>query len=230
METATLDTASLARRLLPWGYSSAFAACVFNAVWLACIIYLESRGEVAVQAQTYPGVFRLGVGSALLLTIMQVPVLLATGVLIAQRDAARALVGGVFYALYIPINLLAYFSYGRLAPIVHAPSRLGEPGAELVADLIEIGHPLGLTGNFPILGYGVLGLAWCLYAPSLWSRGRLWKVAASLLFVSGVLSVLGAVGGFIDLDWLATCCFLGGVVSFPALALLGVALWRESAG
>jgi hypothetical protein len=216
------------RGLLPWGYSAALAACLLNGVWLACMIYLAGLGDVATQARTQPGIFRLSVGSAVLLTVMQVPILLATCALAAQRDRARALVGGVFYALYVPVNLIAYYSYGRVAPLVHAPPLAGRQGAEVLAGLVEIGHPLALTGHLPILGYGILGLAWCVLSTALWSRGRLWKVAVTFLFVSGLLSLLGAIGGFTDVPWLTHCCFLGGVVSLPALALLGIAIWREA--
>lgn len=219
-------TTRLTERLLPWGYGGALAACLLNGVWLACMIYLASLGDVSVQARTHPGIFRLSVGSVLLLTLMQVPILLATGALAARRDPARALVGSVFYAMYIPVNLIGYFSYGRLAPMVHSPPLSGQEGARIVAGLIEIGHPLGLTGYLPVLGYGILGLAWCVLSTALWSRRPLWKVAAAFLFTSGFLSVLGAIGGFVDLEWLAMCCFLGGVVSLPALALLGVAMLR----
>jgi hypothetical protein len=216
-------------RLLPWGYGGALTACVLNGIWLACLIFLESTGDVGVQAGTHPDIFLLSVGSAILLTFMQVPILLAFTALVAERDVARAAIGGLFYALYIPINLIAYFSYGRLAPMVHSPGLSGESSAALVAALVEIGHPLGLTGNLPILGYGVLGLGWCMLSTVVWHRSRLWKVAAAFLFASGFLSMLGAVGGFIDVEWLTHCCFLGGVFSLPALALLGISMWKDKA-
>jgi hypothetical protein len=155
-----------------------------------------------------------------------VPILVAAAALAAERDAARALIGGAFYALYVPINLVAYFSYGRLAPIAHGPLT-GEPTAATAAAFVEIGHPFGLLGNLPILGYGILGLAWCILPTALWHRGRLWRVAVVLLMVSGILSVLGAAGGFTDVDWLTHGCFLGGVVSFPALGVLCAAMWHD---
>lgn len=220
----------LAVRLLPWGYGAAIIACALNLVWLACIITLESYGGVPIQAGEHPALFRLSVGAALLLTCMQIPILLSTTTLAAERDAACALVGGCFYLLYIPINLISYYSYGRLAPIAYAPEQAGEQSAQFVARLVEIGHPLGLTGNLPILGYGLLGLAWCILGIALWRRGRLWNVAIAFLVLSGMLSLLGALGGFVDITWLSRCCFFGGVVSFPALLLLGVALWREARG
>jgi hypothetical protein len=219
----------LTRRLLPWGYWAAFAACALNAIWLGCLVALVSFGDVARQAGMHPALFRTSVGSALLITIAQVPLLLATTALAAERDDARALVGGLLYALYVPVNLIGYFSYGRLAPIVHSPPGSERAGAPVVAMLVEIGHPLGLTGNLPVLGYGLLGLAWCLLSTALWSRGRLWRIAVPLWFTSGLLSVVGAIGAFVDVPWLATGCFLGGVVSFPALAMIGVAIWKSSA-
>ena len=220
----------LASGVLPWGVGAAVAACVLNAVWLACMITLESRGDVALQAGTSPGLFRVSVGSALLITIVQVPILLSMASLAAERDVARASIGGVFYALYLPVNLVGYFSYGRLAPMAYSPSLTALPEARVVADLVEIGRPLGLTGNLPLLGYALLGLAWCLLSSMLRRRGRLWKVAAPLLFVSGFLSVLGGIGAFTDVGWLTACCFLGGVVSLPALGLLAAALWRDPVG
>lgn len=217
----------LVRRLLPWGAGGAFGACVANAVWLACLIFLETRGPVSLQAAEYPGLFRLSVGSALLLTFMQVPVGVTTAALVAQREPARALIGGFFYVLYIPINMISYFTYGRMAPLVHGPIS-GEEGAGLVARLIEIGDPLALFGTLPVLGYGLLGLAWCILAPSFWSLGRRdWQVTTALIFLSGFLSVLGGIGAYIDVEWLTRLCLIGGVVSFPALAMLGVSMWRE---
>jgi hypothetical protein len=219
----------LVRKVLPWGFGAAVVSCVLNAVWLACIITLEGRGDVALQAATSPALFRVSVGSALLIALAQVPILITMASLAAERDVARASIGGVFYALYVPINLAAYFSYGRLAPMAHSPPLSALPEARVVAGLIEIGRPLGLTGNFPLLGYALLGLAWCLLSSALWYRGRLWKAAASFLFLSGLLSVLGGIGAFADIGWLASCCFLGGVVSLPALGLLAAAFWKDPA-
>jgi len=216
-----------ARKILPWGFGAGVAACALNAVWLACLIVLASRGDVAPQAGTSPALFRVSVGSAVLITLVQVPILLSMAALAAERDVARATIGGVFYALYLPVNLIGYFSYGRLAPMAYSPSLSELPEARVVAGLVEIGRPLGLTGNLPLLGYALLGLAWGLLSTALWNRGRLWKVAAFLLFVSGFLSVLGGIGAFADVDWLAACCFVGGVVSLPALGLLAAVLWAD---
>ena len=218
---------SIGRRLLPWGCGAAFAACLLNVLWLACIVFLQGQGDVATQAQSHPGVFRLSVGAALLLTILQVPILAAWALWAMERTPARAVLGGLFYALYIPVNLIAYYLYGRLGPLVHAPPGPRDELTRAVAAFIEIGHPLALFGTLPLLGYGLLGLAWCLLAPSLWRRGRPASAASILLTVAGALSLLGAAGGFLDVPWLTTCCFLGGVVSFPALCLLAIALWQE---
>ena len=219
----------LERDTLPWGCGAAVASFLLNGVWLACLVALESRGGAAQQARTEPFVFRLGVGSALLITVLQVPILVAMVALAARRGVGRAMIGGLLYAVYVPINLVAYFSYGRLAPMVHSPSLSGEAEALAVAGLVEIGRPLSLTGNLPMLGYALLGLAWCMLASALWSRGRLWKAASGLLVMSGALSVLGGTGAFVDLSWLTNCCLAGGVVSLPALAVTGVAMWREVA-
>lgn len=213
----------LTHRLARAGGGAALASCLLNGVWLACMIGLAGQGDVAAQARAYPGVFRLGVGATLLIAVLQVPVLLGLAAVAFERAPARALIGGAVYALYIPINLIAYYLYGRLAPIVHAM-----PGKSLeVAAAIEIGHPLALTGALPILGYSLLGLGWCLLGSALWRRGRLWAAAAALLGTSGLLSFLGAAGGFCDVAWLTTCCMIGGMVSLPALAVAGVAMLRE---
>lgn len=214
-------------RLMAWGAAAALVACLLNGVWLACMVFLQGVGDVAAQAGGHPAVFRVSVGAALLLTLAQVPLLASTAVVAAHRDPVRALVGGAWYLLYVPVNLVAYFAYGRLGPIVHAPDAASDPNSALVAALVEIGHPLGLTGSLPLLGYGMLGLAWCLLASALRGRSRLWTTAAALLFLSGLLSILGALGAFADLAWMTAGCFLGGVVSLPALAVLGLALRRE---
>jgi hypothetical protein len=82
---------------------------------------------------------------------------------------------------------------------------------------------MALTGMLPVLGYGVLGLAWCLLTPPLWRQGRLWRAASVLLFTSGVLSIAGAAGAFVAGPWLSAGSMLGGVVSLPALAVLALA-------
>ena len=224
---ASASHRELTGQLLPWGASAALTACLLNGLWLFCLIFLENVGPVPEHARTFPGIFRLSVGSTLLLTLTQVPLLLAMVTLAAQRDLARALIGGSFYLLYVPINLVGYFSYGRLAPMVHSPPFSGHEGAGLIAEIIEIGSPLGFMGSLPVLGYGLLGLAWSLLAAPLWDRRGCWRVASALLFLSGLLSLAGATGEFINVSWLAACCLLGGVVSLPALAAVGVAMWRE---
>lgn len=219
---------NLRDNLIPWGYRSAFAACFFNGVWIGCMIFLQTLGDVSIQAQSQPGIFRLSVGSALLLTMMQIPILLATVTLVLRQAPTSAIIGGTFYTLYIPINLISYYTYGRLAPMIHSEPLSSKEGALLIAGMIEIGHDFGIIGNLPILGYGLLGIAWCLLAPALWRRNGFWKITSGFLLVSGLLSFLGAVGSFIDIDWLTSCCFIGGIVSFPALALLGLALLQET--
>lgn len=214
--------------LLPWGTGAALTACLLNGLWLFCLIFLENVGHVSEHARAFPSIFRLSVGSTLLLTLTQVPLLLTMVTLAAQRDVARALIGGAFYLLHIPINLVGYFTFGRLAPMVHSSPHSELKGAELIAEIIEIGNPLGFMGSLPLLGYGLLGLAWSLLASPLWDRGGWWRVASALLFTSGLLSVMGATGEFINVSWLAVCCLLGGVVSLPALAVTAVAMWRES--
>lgn len=217
----------LAGALLPWGSRAALGASALNAVWLACFIALQTRGEVAVQAGAFPVLFRVSVGAALLITLLEVPIAAAVTALAAERDPGRAVVGGLFYALYVPVNLAGYFSSGRLAPALHAPPLADDPAARAIAATVEIGHPLAVTGALPLLGYTLLGLGWCLLASALRGRGGAWRAAVPLLFGSGALSVAGGVGAFLQVPWLALGTLLGGVVSLPTLALLGVALHRE---
>lgn len=155
---------ALPAQLRRWGSASAGLACVLNGVWLACMIHLAGLGDTAAQVQVEPGVFRLSLGSCLVLTLLQVPILLAMAATAFERAPVASLIGGVVYALYVPLNLIGYFAFGRLAPLVYtAPAQTAN--APLVASLIEIGGPFAITGILPVLGYGVLGLAWCFLAP-----------------------------------------------------------------
>ncbi len=210
-----------------WGGSSAVAACALNLIWLICMVVLASIGDTAAQVQRHAWLFRLSVGSCLMLTLCQVPILMGFAAAVWTEKPARAVIGGFLYFVYIPINLIAYFSFGSLAPSVYSDGAGAETGAPLVGILIEIGHPLGLIGNLPILGYGVLGAAWVLLASALVGRGKLWSAAAWLIMCSGALSVLGLVGAFIGNVTLQLGCFAGGVVSLPAMGALGAALLRD---
>lgn len=120
---------------------------------------------------------------------------------------------------------MAYFSFGRLAPLVLAPGAAA-PEAAIVAQLVEVGGRVGLTGNLAVLGYGLLGCGWCLLAPALEARGPGWRWASAFLAASGVAGVAGAAGSFLDAAWLAQASILSGVLSVPALALAGTALLR----
>jgi hypothetical protein len=191
------------------------------------MIYLARLGDTAAQVRTHPGLFHLSLGSCVVLTLLQIPILLALVATAFERAPAASLIGGVAYALYVPLNLIGYFSFGRLAPLVDTAATRQPMGAPfLLAQLIEIGGPLALTGILPVLGYGVLGLAWCLLAPPFWQRGRLWRAATMLLLTSGVLSIAGAVGAFLTIPWLSSGSMLGGVVSLPTLAVL-VLVFRD---
>lgn len=214
-------------RVLPWGFGAAFAASVLNGVWLACFVWLQTRGDVAEQAGAYPTLFRVSVGAALLITLLQVPIAAATTLLAAERDLGRAMVGGLVYVLYIPINLVGYFSFGRLGPVVHSAPFAGDPAARATAALIEIGHPLAVTGALPLLGYALLGLGWCVLSTALWHRAGTWRLTVPLLFTSGALSILGGLGAFTQIGWLTAGSVAGGVVSLPALACLAMALRQE---
>lgn len=210
------------------GAHAAFAACVLNGLWLACLVYLTGLGDTAAQVERNAALFRLSVGSCLVITFLEVPILLALVVTAAERDPARSIIGGVFYALYIPLNFIGYFLFGRLAPIAHARPH-GDPiAAELVARQIEIGHPLALTGMLPVLGYGVLGVAFCLLALGLRGKSRLWTATAALLFASGAASIVGAFGGFVASSWLEKGSLIGGVISLPALACVARGLYTEA--
>ena len=214
--------AALPAQLRRWGSAAAALACVLNGVWLACMIYLASLGDTAAQVRAHPGLFHLSLGSCVVLTLLQIPILLALVATAFQRAPAASLIGGVVYALYVPLNLIGYFSFGRLAPLVDTAATRQPMGISFLAQLIEIGGHLALTGMLPVLGYGVLGLAWCLLAPPLWQRGRLWRAATMLLLTSGALSIAGAAGAFLTIPWLSTGSMLGGVVSLPTLAVLAL--------
>ena len=105
--------------------------------------------ETAAQVRAHLGLFRLSLAACVLLTLLQIPILLALAATIWPISPARSLVGAVTCAAYVPLNLVAYFSFGRLAPLVHADPGAG--GAPLLAQLIEVGGPHALTGMLPFL-------------------------------------------------------------------------------
>ncbi len=194
-----------------WGSAAAALACLLNGAWLVCMIYLASLGETAAQVRAQPGIFHLSLGSCLVLTLLQIPILLALVAAAFELAPAASLIGGVVYVTYVSLNLIGYFSFGRLAPLVHTAATQRPAAIALLGPLIEIGGPTALTGMLPVLGYGVLGLAWCLLAPPLWRQGRSWRAAVILLLTSGVLSIAGAAGAFLAIPWLSTGSMLGGV-------------------
>ncbi len=219
----------LRARLQLVGALAALTACLMNAVWLACMVYLAGFGDTAAQVRAHPGILRLSVGSCVLLTLAQVPILLAVLATAVRRAPVPSLLGALFYVLYISLNLGAYFIFGRLAPLVNASEMQAAPGTAVIASQIEIGGALAVTGTLPLLGYGVLGIGCCLLSAGLWRRTRLWSAAAACLSVSGLLSIVGAAGAFVACSWLERGSLIGGIFSLPALALCSLALWRDQA-
>lgn len=223
-EIAAFDR-SFQADLRRWGGTAALTSFALNMVWLGCLVSLARTGDLSAQVALRPAVFRLSIGACLVLTLCQIPVAAAMASLAWERAPGRAVAGGLVYLLYVPLNAAAYFSFGRLAPVVLAPGA-AVPEPALVAQLVEVGGRVGLTGNLAVLGYGLLGCGWCLLAPALRSRGPGWRWASAFLAGSGVASVAGAAGSFLDAAWLEPASMLGGVLSVPALALVGAALIR----
>lgn|GEM_PF-4638148 len=80
--------AALPAQLRRWGSAAAALACVLNGVWLACMIYLASLGDTAAQVRAHPGLFHLSLGSCVVLTLLQIPILLALVATAFQRAPA----------------------------------------------------------------------------------------------------------------------------------------------
>lgn len=214
-------------QLRPWGVWAALLGCLLNLVWLGSMIALAQLGPPVEQAAQAPWLFRVSLGACVVLTLLQLPILLALGLTAAERSQARALLGGAAYALYIPLNLAAYYLFGMVFPrLAGAETGVAELQPLLLA--LDIGQPYALFGNLPILGYGLLGLAWCLLGTAVFRRSRLWAWAAVFMLLSGGISAVGAVGNFVDLELVAVGTMVGGVISVPALALVAAALWRDN--
>ncbi len=211
-------------RLQRWAALGAGAQFVLNGVWLGTIIALMQIGPPAEHATAQPGLFRVSVGAALLLTLCQVPVLAAAGLTAALRGPVRGLLGAGIAAFYIPLNVTAYFLYGAMMPELLSQ---GTPAATALAHAIEIGGPMALFGMLPLMGYGLLSVGWVLMATALWGRSRLWTATAVLMLIGAVPTIAGTVGAYLAIPWLAVGCFVGGILSLPSVGLLALALWTD---
>ena len=88
-------TATLRRQLQRWGAWAAGLAVLLNGGWLACMIFLAGYGETAAQVRAHLGLFRLSLAACVLLTLLQIPILLALAATIWPISPARSLVGAV---------------------------------------------------------------------------------------------------------------------------------------
>jgi len=222
----TASQGSLLKDVRPWGFWAALIACLLNVWWVASMIALTQIPDTLAQAGQETWLFRSSVGACALLTILQLPILLALGLSAAERSKARALIGSSVYAMYIPLNLAAYYLYGMVFPRIATGHDGAEPFRQIIIAL-DVGKPLALFGNLPILGYGLLGLGWCLLGTAVFKRSRLWRWTAAFMILSGGLSVVGALANYLDFENIALGTLLGGVFSVPALGLVGVALWMD---
>lgn len=221
----TLQLDPFLPRLQRWAAVGAGAQFVLNGVWLATIIALMQIGPPAEHVVAQPGLFRISVGAALLLTLCQVPVLAAAGLTASLRDPVRGLLGAGIAGLYVPLNVAAYFLYGAMMPALLAE---GSPSATTLAHAIEVGGPLALFGMLPLMGYGLLSVGWVLMATALWGRSRLWTATAALMLIGAVPTIAGTVGAYLAIPWLAAGCFIGGIFSLPSVGLLALALRADS--
>lgn len=217
------------KQIRPWGLWATLISCLLNGVWLVCLFRLVSISTDTVeQAIQAPRLFRASVGVCVLLTIAAVPTVLTVGLTAAAEGfPGRALVGSFICFCYVPINLIAYYLYGMVFPRLVRGREDGDVLLQPFILSVDIGQPYALFGSLPYLGYGMLGLGWCVLASALLERSKLWRSASVFLIISGALSVIGAAGNFIDADLLVKGTVVGGMFSLPAFGLLCAALWQD---
>ncbi len=215
-----LTESQLSRDMRALGLAASAGSLVLTLLWVGCMIALSGEKTAALQLQAHPVLFRVNFAACTLLTLAQVPLAVALAGLAWDRCPVRALMGGAFVLAYVPLNVSCYFLNGAILPRL-----LGGGHAELAA-AVDMLAPVSLFGSLDVLGYGILGIGWIVLATVLLGRSRLWAVASALMIMCGVACVLGAVGVFVDVPWLAHGSVAGGGIAVPSYALL-VAAFRQ---
>ena len=201
--------------------ASSAASLVLTLLWVACMIALSGEETAALQLEASPVLFRVNFATCTLLTLAQVPLLVALSALVWERCPVRALMGGAFVLAYVPLNASCYFLGGAVLP------RLLGGENDVLAAAVDMTVPAGLFGSLPVLGYAILGIGWIVLATVLVGRSRLWAVASALMIMCGAACVLGAAGVFLDVPVLAHGSMAGGGIAVLVYAVL-VPAFRQS--
>lgn len=198
------------------GMLTAAGSVVLTAIWVVTMAVLSSSGDTAAQLAAHPVLFEVDFAACTLLTLLQVPLLVALGATAWARRPVAALVGAGIYLTYVPLNISCYFLNGAVLPrLIH-----GGPEYAQLAAAVDINSPVSLFGALDVLGYGLLGVGWIVLATALMGRSRLWNVTAALMIMGGAACVMGVVGLFVRSALLQQGVMVGGIVALAVYALL----------
>ncbi len=222
------------------GATSALAAAILTMIWLVMLLALPAPPAEATPAEElqfiveheaahvvlYAGVF--------LLTLVQVPFLIALTVLSYRRRGGLALVWGALGLLYTVFSLFAYWTQ---LTVVRGLADLFAHSEDAVLRTAALGGYLtwGYSGRLSAAPYALDLLGYLLYSMALLGFGlmlvREWgvdPVSGGLLILSAAAGLIGVIGYLGQNPLLENGIVLSGAFIMPAFFTLAYRFQREA--
>lgn len=212
----------LRHRARLWGYWASIGALAYVVIWLVCMIPMGAKPSL-VQVAEHPVLFRFTLAICALGTLGQVPLLAALACLAGLRAPLRALVGGLIYFAYVPLNMSCYVLNGTIQPRLAEAAKLGPVELSLNAAL-DVDHVYSLWGTLDYLGYFLYGLGGALLLSALASTSRRWAAAAVAWYVTAALCTAAVIGRFLHQPFLEKMSIASGAAALVSYVLVAAAL------
>lgn len=142
-------------------------------------------------------------------------VMMVASIHVLDGKRSKTLLALVFTSIACGLIAFNYFTEATLVP---ALVRSYTPALDPVVSIFAVTNPASLFWVIEMWGYGFLGLGTWL-ASSFFSHGGIERVAKILFVLNGIVSVVGAFGTGVHLEWVLSPAGLTGYAVWNALYL-----------
>jgi len=190
------------RGLMRAGAIAAWLAALLTLIWLVMLLALPAAPDDATPVEEllfiaeHPATHFVLYTGVFLLTLVQVPFILALIALNQRRRGGLALLWGTLGLLYVPLSLYAYWSQLTVVRGL-ADLFVNSEDPALRAGALATYLSWGYNGRLSAAPYAMDLLGYCLYSLALLGFGLMLVRELGVDLVSGGLLILAAASGLI---------------------------------
>jgi hypothetical protein len=202
---------------------------VLMIAWMATTGPVDSFEQALTLAQNRGPLFYLTYINAALVTVFAT--MLLAGIYVYLRTALHGwpAIAFAFVPAYAALNLFAYLSQVTLLPYLaglQVPAEHSAASQLLTAQMVHLWSE-SIAAHINLLAYAVLGIPLIIFGTALSRSGGLIRLAAFLMILSGIASIIGLLGAIVQSPALIMGVTASGVLFLLALIPLAIGFNQE---